>query len=455
MAHSLALEDAWRRLAGLLRVSGAQSAGELTARLGVSQATFSRLTSAHRDDLLVVGRARATRYALRRTIADVGPSIPVYEVDESGRSRKLLSLEAIAPNSFYVSALHDDAASEFYTDLPYFLNDVRPSGFLGRLVSAQHPELMLPTDVRVWSADQCLRYLTHFGSNLVGNLIVGEPAFQRYLESIQAPPSAISKAERLRRYPELASEVLRAGLPGSSAGGEQPKFLASRLPGPTEVLVKFSPPRTDSTGRRWADLLVSEHVAHEVLRRHGQAAASSELIEANSRVFLEVQRFDRTAAGGRRGLMSLLSLDAQFVGLLSGWSEPATRLAKLGHLDESMVERIRWLECFGQLIANSDMHPGNLSFLCRGTRVLAVAPAYDMLPMAYAPQQGHLSDRAFTPPVPQPSVASIWRQASAAAQDFWAQVAEHPLASRPFRKIATENHAIVSRSAALAQRLPS
>ncbi|HWZ91107.1 MAG TPA: type II toxin-antitoxin system HipA family toxin YjjJ, partial [Polyangiaceae bacterium] len=385
----------------------------------------------------------------------VGPRVSVYEVDEAGRSRKLAWLEATAPEGFYVAALNEDASSDFYADLPYFLNDLRPSGFLGRLVPAQHPELALPPDVRVWSGDQCLRYLSQLGSNLVGNLIVGEPAFQRYLESIQLPVAPISKTDRLERYPELADDVLRAGLPGSSAGGKQPKFLVLREPGPMEVLVKFSPPRADSTSRRWADLLVSEHVAHHVLRRHGQSAAVSELVEAKSRIFLEVQRFDRTSAGGRRGLISLLSLDAQFVGQLSGWSEPASQLAKLGHLDDAMVERIRWLECFGHLIANSDMHPGNLSFLCRGTRVLAVAPAYDMLPMAYAPQQGHLTSNPFRPPVPKPAAASIWEHVTVAAQDFWREVAKHPLVSPAFRKVARENQTVVARSAALAEKLPS
>jgi len=39
-----------------------------------------------------------------------------------------------------------------------------------------------------------------------------------------------------------------------------------------------------------------------------------------------------------------------------------------------------------RLIANTDMHLGNLTFHVEGT--FRLAPAYDMLPMAYAPLPG-------------------------------------------------------------------
>jgi hypothetical protein len=42
--------------------------------------------------------------------------------------------------------------------------------------------------------------------------------------------------------------------------------------------------------------------------------------------------------------------------------------------------------------ANTDMHGGNLSFTMLGSRVVGLAPVYDMLPAQYAGQQGEPLD---------------------------------------------------------------
>ncbi len=47
----------------------------------------------------------------------------------------------------------------------------------------------------------------------------------------------------------------------------------------------------------------------------------------------------------------------------------------------------RW--AFGMLIGNTDMHHGNLSFIISlHGRPYALAPAYDILPMGFAPKVG-------------------------------------------------------------------
>ena len=159
---------------------GPAGARELVAALGVSQPVFSRLARRRSDDLLVTGRARNTAYALRREIAGVGRTMPIYEVEPSGNTRQLAILHAVAPEGFYVEPRAPaDIASDFHRDLPYFLDDMRPSGYLGRLLPLQHPELELPSDVRLWSAEQSLRYLTRYGWNLSGALIVGDTAVDR------------------------------------------------------------------------------------------------------------------------------------------------------------------------------------------------------------------------------------------------------------------------------------
>jgi hypothetical protein len=437
-----------------LTTRGPSPSAALLGTLGVSQPTFSRLVSRHENDLLVVGRGPATRYALRRDVPDVGGRIPVYDVLEDGGARRLCVLHAVAPDGFFVKSIASDVDERFHEDLPYFLNDLRPSGFLGRLIPRLHPELGLPPDINHWSSTHTLLYWTKLGWNLPGALIVGEEAFRRHLDSIQSP-NTVSSRQRRRLYPALADDVLAHGPIGSSAAGEQPKFLISLSPGPKHVLVKFSPRRDGPVARRLADLLVAEHVAHETLGRHGQRAVESRLLEAGQRLFLEVDRFDRTPQGGRRGVLSLLSLDAELVGRLRSWTETVELLCAKGRLAPECADRVRWLERFGQLIANTDRHFANLSLFARGERVGELTPCYDMVPMLYAPQHGHLPERAFTPPTPGPDDADLWASVCAAARDFWQRVAEHPLVTSEFTRIARANGAIVGKVAELSSRLPS
>src|SRR5262249_34839329 len=133
----------------------------------------------------------------------------------------------------------------------------------------------------------------------------------------------------------------------------------------THVLVKFSPPTEETIGRRIADLLVCEHLAHEVLRTHEMVSARSDLVSGGGRLFLEVERFDRTAKG-RKGLISLMALDMEFGGGLKSWSGTAKSLFSQKKIAEPVYRNIVWLETFGRLIGNTDMHHGNVSLFAQG-----------------------------------------------------------------------------------------
>src|SRR5690606_36420964 len=197
--------------------------------------------------------------------------------------------------------------------------------------------------------------------------------------------------ERGARYAQWAQAAVAGEDVGSSPGGEQPKFTATVTTphGRHAVLVKFAVADSGQAARRWADLLACEHIALECLRTAGLPAAASELADADGYTCLEVQRFDRTAdALGRRGLVSLLALDAAFVGVgARDWSLAAERLAALGWITADTAARIARLWWFGRLIGNSDMHPGSLGFHLVDAGPLALAPAYDMLPMSLAPSR--------------------------------------------------------------------
>ena len=306
----------------------------------------------------------------------------------------------------------------------------------------------------MWSDDDCLRYFTRYGWDLSGNLLVGDAAFAAYLQHVRRPPAALAPEARALAFAEAAEHVLDSGMAGSSAAGEQPKFLATVAP-EQAVLVKFSPPTNEPVGQRVADLLWCEHLMHGVLAARGCASARSEVVQAAGRVFLQVERFDRQGRGGRLGLLSLAALDLEFVGgNPHGWVESVQSLARQGEVPAALATQVRWVALVGQLTGNNDMHGGNLAFFARGLRPYALAPIYDMLPMLYAPYQGNLPQRRLNPPSPTPQDAPVWASACATAETFWRAVAAHPHISSAFRVIGQDNAAQVAQLAQLAQHLP-
>ncbi len=202
------------------------------------------------------------------------------------------------------------------------------------------------------------------------------------------------------------------------------------------MLVKFTPLLATASGRRWADLLVAEEIAGTILRAHGIGAAMSAYSVYDDRAFLEVERFDRIGLRGRLGIVSLGALDDEFVGERLGWAQSAASLLRARLIDADDARSLRWLNAFGTLIANTDMHLGNASFLYEGDLRFALAPAYDMLPMFYAPVGNEVPARRFTLPSPTSATADQWRAALPAAKAFWQAVADDARVSPEFREIA-------------------
>lgn len=181
-----------------------------------------------------------------------------------------------------------------------------------------------------------------------------------------------------------------------------------------------------------------EHLALNALADHLHLpAARSHIHQAGGRTFLEVERFDRHGAHGRSPVCSWAALNGAFFGLGGKpWTMAALALRDRGFLDEAGRESIELLWHFGQLIANSDMHEGNLSFLPG----LRMAPAYDMLPMLYAPVRGvELPQRQFEPDLPLPAERPRWLAAAGAAQHFWHGASQDSRISTQFRMRCARN----------------
>lgn len=443
MGRNFKETELFEALLGYLSGLGPTKAKDAIMHLGISQPVFSRLVKKHKDAIIVMGRARSTLYAARRQIPLVGERIPIYEIDQTGHGVHVAMMHSIQPRGFLVEPLVKGFPGGFFDDLPYFLYDMIPAGFLGRSIPARHPELDLKPDIKQWSSDECLRYLTRYGWNSSGNLIVGEIAFQLYLSKAAAEQDLVRQEDRDRRYPMLAETVLSGGSVGSSTAGDQPKFLATTIPGPGAVLVKFSPPAGSETSQRIADLLICEHLAHEFMASRRLPAARSDLLFFQDRVFLEVERFDRTLSLGRRGILSLTALDLQFVGQMKSWTDTCEKLFEQGKIDDEILRQISWLQAFGRLMGNTDMHLGNISFFVTGGKITALAPVYDMLPMMYMPIHGHMTEKKFSPSHPRSREFSIWDDVCEAARQYWSMVSAHPKISESFRKIAACNAEVI------------
>lgn len=141
--------------------------------------------------------------------------------------------------------------------------------------------------------------------------------------------------------------------------------------------------------------------------------------------------------------MSLAALDRTGVARdLRRWSLGTALLVRDGRLAAGDHERVEWLEAFGNLIANTDMHPGNLSFGMRGTRLAGLAPVYDMLPMFFAPRHGELPVEVYSPGTERDSFPDSAIEAAAA---LWEQVGASPLVSDGFKRLADRQRAALPR----------
>ena len=438
-----------KALSALRRQGGVLTSAELQELLGVSQPTVSRALAPliHAGQVQKVGAARSQRYVLPRNVPGVGSEVRVMRIDAQGRPSPFARLVPLEGGAFWVDEA--DGVSARHDGLPWFLDDMRPQGFMGRTFAHAHPALQLGHDPRHWSDDDVLRAMTLYGDDLPGNLIMGEAAFQRF-HTLPARASQVASADS---YPALAEQAMRGTHPGSSAGGEQPKFCT--ITAGRHVIVKFSPAGDAPADQRMRDLLVCEHLALRTLAQAGLPAAPTQLFMGAGRVFLESERFDRTPLaddaqgrdlGGRIGMVSLQVYNAEYVGEIDNWAATAHRMAARHLLTPADARTLRLLEAYGQLIANTDRHYGNISLVLQGDD-WALSPTYDMLPMLYAPVGGELVPRDFASRALQPTAATLgeWGEAQRLARAFWEAAAADVRISRGFRAIAADNRSQMGR----------
>ncbi|OAT32387.1 hypothetical protein M975_1522 [Buttiauxella brennerae ATCC 51605] len=302
-----------------------------------------------------------------------------------------------------------DSVSLYSDGLPWWLFDMRPQGYLGRAYASTYAaELALPANPEQWADADVVRALLAHGHDAIGNLLIGERARERFLAMPEPTP-----VERATAFPALALAAGAGEAPGSSAGGEQPKFCTYTERG--HVLVKFSAPDDNPVSERWRDLLVAEHLALRVL------GVETEVFDFGGQRFLEIPRFDRVGQLGRIGVFSLRALDAEFIGnARASWPVLVNSLITGGHVHPSSAVGTARLWAFGMLIGNTDMHHGNLSFISSHGRPYQLAPAYDILPMGFAPRTGGAIVNELRPAsLPEVISGDIWHEALGLAENFF------------------------------------
>jgi hypothetical protein len=426
--------------------------------LRISPATLTRLVAQAGSPIERIGAARSTRYALRRSVRNLGGQWPIYRIRSNGRPQVWGELRALhggfrfIPQDPKPAWMEREYSDGIFSGLPFFLQDVRPQGYVGRTIGRDvAPRLGVPTDPRQWNDDDLLSYFLIEGYDVSGDFVVGDRALERALRATEDLTGAsTTDADRVRAYPERAASAQRGQLAGSSAGGEQPKFLATvqRSTGHFQsVMVKFSAADLSPVSQRWADLLTCEHLAAETMRAHRIVCSSTQILHSGGRHFLEIERFDRIEAIGRRGLLSLGAIEDAFMEHNSpDWAAAAVALEEAEWITRDEGRTLRWIWCFGDLIANSDMHRANASFWFDDELPYRLTPTYDMLPMLYAPgAHGDLGERDFAPRPPLAGVADVWSNAAAAAAEFWDRVDAEPRISDSFREIARHNREVIHR----------
>jgi len=276
---------------------------------------------------------------------------------------------------------------------------------MGRAFARRYAgDLGIDEDPSVWSSDQVLIVLLLRGEDLFGNFVLGDAALERAQRLMLRQPDTIRAEDRADRYGNFAAAAL--------AG-------------------------------RWADLLISEHLAAQRLLSAGVPAAQTEIVFSGARCCLEVARFDRIGAHGRVGFVSLRPLDAAHYGSRDRWVDAADRLERDRWLGVQDADYLRLLWWFGGLIANSDMHFTNTGLFLT-SRPFSLVPSFDMLPMLYRPNTtGEIVAREFCPPLPTPAVVDHWRRAAAMAEDYWRTVEQTEQISRAFRDMAGGNAEVI------------
>jgi hypothetical protein len=415
---------------------------EIQNNTGSSQASVAREIQKLDHRIIKIANGRSPKYALTKNAFGMDDKIGLWQVDSHGGLSHIALIRPLAVGGFFVEesvgmpkVFLGEKGNGLYDDLPYFLRDMAPQGFLGKKIAKEMSknDEAFSNNPDMWSKEQIGRYLLSNNDNAMGNLKFGINTNLR----LQQKFSRTTAEDYLR----LAQETISEEIPESSAGGEQPKFTTFCTEKNAHVIVKFSALDNNEITRRWRDVLITEYYANKVLNQSDITASNSRLIEKGDRLFLESIRFDRQYEQGRSSMLSLKMIDAEFVGLGENWVKVLTRLKEQKLINEQDLFNGKILWLFGRLINNTDMHLGNISFSAQ-ENTFHLLPIYDMCSMGFAPKSnGEVLPYSFeTPEIPNielrdEDIKSIKEM----VKSFWQLVAKDERISLEFKTFVDQH----------------
>lgn len=262
-------------------------------------------------------------------------------------------------------------ASDQATGVPLCIDDSMPDAWGRRLI---HRRLKDPTGV---FSD--LTYLLESGSDRIGSLDF-QASPTNYVPREADHPSLDELAtavELIEAGQPIPPELERALLHGTSIGGARPKALVKD--GDRDLIAKFSS-TTDTY-----PVVQGEFVAMTLASRAGLNVAPVSLTKAAGKWALLVERFDRTPNGGRRRMVSaltILGLTAFPEGRYASYADLTHRIRADFYDAQSTLRELFGRVAFNMLCGNSDDHGKNHSAFIRTDGMLAMTPAYDLCPQA-------------------------------------------------------------------------
>lgn len=387
-----------------------------------------------------IANGRSPKYALAVPKFGVGDSILIWEVDNVGKPTCIARLRPLAAGGFFVEALQNmpkvflgEANNGLFDDLPFFLLDMAPKGFLGKKIAEQLARLdeSFPAHLKDWKSEHIGRYLLANTDNSIGNLKFGNNAALNLHANIPQHARA--------DYLNLADNIMDKDVVVSSAGGEHQKFTTFCRDIDAHVIVKFSPKGSDANARRWKDVLITEHYAAKAINETGGVtAAETHVFEDGGRLFLEAKRFDRSGKHGRRAMLSLEMMDAEFVGSGANWVDSCFQLRQQGLLSEQDYINVEFLSVFAQFIHNTDTHLGNISFTTHRD-MFSLLPIYDMCSMGFAPKSnGEVAPLQFSWPERVKAINVAVNAVKHCAETFWENLVKEAKISDEFRQFIAQ-----------------
>lgn len=404
-----------QKLAKLLAKENLSSL-QLSQRTGISQPTVSR---ALKDlPVIKIGAGRISRFAL----IEPDKSHPLFKVSEQGELNQIATLY-VQPNQRCI--LKSEHTTEAYSQLPYFLTDLLPRGYLGeKWLQAEGLEANEPDQ---WSLMQQIEFLTEYGADLPGNLVLGKKAAIKSL-------TLENKTLRESEYPFWLQGVVNAERVVGYLGGDRPKFTA--FTGMDHVLIKFSPKldSKDAQALRYKDLLVCEQIALQTLSQAGLVVAQAKLVQSD-RLYLQFKRFDRVNGKGRKGVLTLAALQQAYgLDFALSWPLVADQLYQLNVISDENRQVLHFVYAFAQLIGHEKMDARNVAFYFEEGKVLGLAPIYDVWPSRLWSESGETSKSDWTPPLLFDVEPRIAQQAKDLASYYYKRIFENYLVSYETKK---------------------